>query len=326
MAPVSVESYDQVARICESRHDFLLTTSSPDGDAVGSMLAFGLALKHHRKKVLIFSPEPFPENLEFLSGMDLVTTQLPPTSFDALIVMDTGSSNLLFHGNRKIWENLSTCVINIDHHPDNDLYGSLNLVFPESASTGEIVFHLISHLKWEISPQIAECLLTALMADTGAFRYPNVTSTTLKMAAELVEKGASNAKIARQLYASASPSYARLLGQIFANLHFEFNGRLAWSILTPEDFKKSSATEDTADKMVEHLDILQDVKVYALLRQFEDGRIKVSLRSRDNFQVNKIAAIFGGGGHAKAAGCQLTGSLQEAESKIVGELRKLLKQ
>lgn len=255
--------------------------------------------------------------------MDLVHDQVPPEPFDALVVMDTGSSKLLFDGNRATWEKISKLVINIDHHPDNDLYGHLNLVFPESASTGEIVCGLLSHLKWEISREMAQCLLTALMADTGAFRYPNVTPTTLKLAAELVAKGASNDQIARKLYASATPADLKLLGKMFLNLQHEMDGKLAWSVLSQSDFKECAASDETADKMVEHLDALRDVKAYALLRGMQDGQIKVSLRSRDRLPVNKIAAQFGGGGHLQAAGCRLSGDLKEAEKKIVNELRKL---
>ncbi len=322
--PVNLGLFEEVGEVLASRNQFFITTASPDGDSIGCMLALGLALKQQGKEPTLFSPEPIPGSLLFLPEVSKIVYEIPARSFDALLVVDTGSSKILFHGNRDLWRKISDLVINIDHHPDNDQFGKLNLVTPEAASTGEIVYQLLTCLKWEINEPIATCLLTSMMADTGAFRYPNVTPATLRMAAELLGKGAKNGVIARQLYSTQSIPYVKLLGQLFNNLQVDLGGKLAWSVLSRKDFEMAGAPEDTADKMVEQLDMLRDVQAFALLRQMGDGKIKVSLRSRDRLPVNKIAALFGGGGHLQAAGCQLSGDLKEAEKKIVTELRALL--
>jgi phosphoesterase RecJ-like protein len=319
---VSIRLCDEVGSILQGKQTFLLTTASPDGDAVGSMLALAMALVQHEKEAHIYLPEPLPDNLNFLPGKNLLTYSLPPHPVDVLLVLDTGSSKLLFDGNRLLWRKLAGQIINLDHHPDNDRFGDINLVTPQAASTGEIVFRILVHLGWEIDRDMAVCLLTALMSDTGVFRYPNVTSFTYMIASELLSKGINNGEIARNIYASCSPAYVKLLGRMFGNLQLDLDGKLAWSVLSREDFQSANAVEEEADKMVEQLDILKDVKVYALLRETQKG-IKVSLRSRDNIPVNRIAAQFGGGGHVQAAGCRLTGDLKEVEKKIVKELKSL---
>jgi phosphoesterase RecJ-like protein len=309
-----------IEQILEKSSSFFLTTASPDGDSVGSMQALGIALHKRGKKVSLYFPEPVPENLKFLSGKELIVSELPAAPFDVMIVMDTGSSKLLLNGDKNAWRKIARQIVNVDHHPDNDQFGEINYCFPEAASTGEIIFQILTNLKWEITSEIASCLLTAVMADTGIFKYPNVTSTTYSTASSLLKTKINNGEIARQLYASYSYAYAKLLGRMFSNLKKKFDGKLAWSILSQEDFAAAEAAEEDGDKMVEHLDILKDVHAFALFRQMKDGVVKISLRSRNKLPVNKIAALFGGGGHLQAAGCKINASLKEAEEKIVGEL------
>lgn len=321
----SVRLCDDVAEVVKAGNSFVLATASPDGDAVGSMVAFALALKNHDKEASVYLPEALPDNLAFLPGLDLITYNLPAQAADALLIMDTGSSRQLLNGDKNAWRKIGARIVDIDHHPDNDRYGDVNLVIPEAASTGEIVFRVLSHLGWEVDSRMAACLLTALMSDTGVFRYPNVTPFTYMIASELLGKGLDNGKIARNIYSTCTIPYVKLMGRMLGNLQFDLDGKVAWSVLAPEDFKAAGAADDDADKMVEQLDMLNDVKAYALLRQVGNGVVKVSLRSRDDLPVNKIAQQHGGGGHRQAAGCRLTGDLREAEKKIVEGLRSLFK-
>lgn len=314
----------EVAEVIEKSKRFLLTTASPDGDSIGCMLALGLALREHQKEAYLYSPEPVPVNFSDLPAIELIKFQLPADKFDVMIVVDTGASGLLFGGKKETFAKVARTIINLDHHLSNDHFGHLNIIDSSSASTGELVVELLSELKWNINTDMASCLLTSVMADTGAFRYPNVTTGTYEVAAKLLSKGVDNGAIARQLYSTCTIPYVKLLGRMIENLKFEFDGQLAWSVLTLKDFKACEATEDIADKMVEQLDMLRDVKVYALLREWNDGKIKVSLRSRSHYAVNDVAAKFGGGGHRQASGCQLNGNLEQAETRIVTELRTLL--
>lgn len=310
----------QIEQVFKEKNSFFLTTASPDGDSVGSMQALGIALQNHGKKASLYFPEPVPENLNFLPGKNAVVSELPAAPLDVMVVMDTGSSRLLFDGDKRGWGKIAKQIVNIDHHPDNDRFGEINCVLPEAASTGEIIFQILTHLNWEITPDIASCLLTAVMADTGIFRYPNVTDSTYSIASSLLKTKIDNGKIARQLYASYSYPYAKLLGRMFSNLKKKHDGKIAWSSLSQEDFAAAEAAEDEGDKMVEQLDILKEVHVFALFREMKDGIIKISLRSRNNLPVNRIASLFGGGGHVQAAGCKIKSTLKEAEQKVIQEL------
>lgn len=315
----------KVAEALKTHRRFLLTTASPDGDSIGCMLALSFALRARQKDVTIYSPEPVPLNFTGLPGISTIIYQPPTGPFDVMIVVDTGASGLLFDGKKDVLRKIAPLIINFDHHLSNDHFGDLNVVDSDSASTGELIYQLLNELQWDITKDMAVALLTSVMADTGAFRYPNVTPSTYQTAAALLSKGIDNGAVARQIYSNYTVPYVKLLGRMIENLHFEMDGQIGWSVLTAADFDDCGASEETADKMVEQLDMLRDIKVYALLRQWHDGKIKVSFRSRSHFAVNDVAAKFGGGGHRQAAGCHFSGSLEDAEAKVVAELRALFK-
>ena len=136
----------QFEQILKEKNSFFLTTASPDGDSVGSMQGLGLALQNHGKKASLYFPEPVPENLNFLPGKNAIVSELPAVALDVMVVMDTGSSRLLFDGDKRAWAKIAKQIVNIDHHPDNDRFGDINYVLPEAASTGEIIFQILRFL------------------------------------------------------------------------------------------------------------------------------------------------------------------------------------
>lgn len=322
---ISVTACQEIQRVLEEHHSFLITAGdATDGDSVGCMLALGLALKRKEKEVIVYIPGTLPPNLTFLPGQELLRSSVPPRRYEVMLVVDIGSSKRLFDGDKRFWRSLTSTVVNLDHHAGNDRFGDINLIDAAAAAVGEMIFRLLIHMGWEIDPDIATCLLVSVMADTGGFKYPNTSAFTLMVASELLGLGAQIGKIARPLFSTKSPPGMRLLGKMLCSLKEEEGGRLVWTTLTRKDFEEASAPDEEAEKIVEEMDRLRDVKVYCLFRETRDGRIRISLRSRDDIPVNEVAGKFGGGGHTQAAGCFLSSSLESAQELVLKEVRSLL--
>lgn len=301
---------------------------SPDGDAVGSALALLNGLRYLNKNAYLISKDIISENLQFLKsaneGDGLVTT--PSEDTDIVVVVDCGnferiSADLMnFKGN----------IINIDHHVSNDKYGKLNYVDTNAAATAEIIFELLENLNlnFEIDNEeiyeIGTCLYTSLVTDTGAFRHSNVTSRTHKIASKLKEVGVNNTFIYQSLFDNKSFEKIRLIGKSINNMELLFDRKVSL-IKIPKSYGDELGVEvgDTSDIISFGLQI-KGVEVAVLIKETDNGA-KASLRSKNNFDVRKIAEKLGGGGHIKAAGITLNGiSLEEAKDKILEEIEKEL--
>jgi bifunctional oligoribonuclease and PAP phosphatase NrnA len=208
----------------------------------------------------------------------------------------------------------SRVVVNIDHHPDNRRYGTVNWIDVGAAATGEMVYRLLARLGAAVTPSIATNLFTAVHTDTGSFRYSNVTPETFQIAAALTAAGAKPDVVSSALYERRAPDALRLLGESLARVQVSDDGRVAWLALpagaVPERFIE-------AEELVNYPRSIGTVKVACLLRELGGGRVKVSLRAKGEVDVNKIAATFGGGGHANAAGCTLSGPLDGVTRRIL---------
>jgi phosphoesterase RecJ-like protein len=208
----------------------------------------------------------------------------------------------------------SAAVVNIDHHPDNRRYGTVNWVDVGAAATGEMVHRLLGALGAPLTPSIATNLFTAIHTDTGSFRYSNVTPETFRISAELTAAGARPDVVSSALYERRAPDALRWLGDSLSRVRVSEDGRVAWLALpagaVPEAFVES-------EDLVNYPRSIGSVKVACLLRELGGGRVKVSLRAKGEVDVNRIAGAFGGGGHANAAGCTLTGPLDAATRRIL---------
>jgi len=212
-------------------------------------------------------------------------------------------------------------VVNIDHHPDNKRYGTVSWVEVGASATGEMVYDLIKALGLKITPEVATNLFTAIHTDTGSFRYSNTSAKALRIAAELVACGADPALVAGRLYEARRPESLALLGRLLQRIQVSPDGRVAWLPLpagsAPEAFLE-------AEDLVSYPRSIRGVKVGILLKEMGDGRVKVSLRGKGEVAVNALAARFGGGGHANAAGCTVEGSLDEATAKVLSAVTEPL--
>jgi bifunctional oligoribonuclease and PAP phosphatase NrnA len=293
----------------------------PDADVLGTLLALGMALEAAGWTVAYGGPHPVPEPLGFLPGAERYRRLTGVEGrFDLAVLTDCpdpGRTEGLIDSARRA----AGVVVNIDHHPDNRRYGSVNWVDPTAAATGEMVYALIVALGLPVKPAIATNLFTAIHMDTGSFRYSNVTPATFRIAADLVAAGAAPAFVSAQIYERRTPEALEELGRVLGRVQVSPDGRIAWLAL-PAGFVRSVFVE--AEDLVNYPRSIGTVQVAVLLREGEPGTVKVSLRAKGEVDVNRIAARFGGGGHPNAAGCVVSGTLEGATGEVLAAVRQAL--
>ncbi len=317
------DSLGQVVRLIKIHKTFLITTHlNPDGDGLGSESALFQALKKMRKKVMVVNHDPLPGRFEYLVFQKHYRTAdtLPP--LEVCFTLDASDLSRIRNGIKR--EDFGI-IVNIDHHYFNGYFGDYNLVFPGASATGEIVYRLIRALNIKIDRGIAESIYTSISTDTGGFRYSNTSPQILRLAAELVEAGAKPQKINDRIFADYSREALELIRLSLGNVQTHMGGRLASMTLSKEELKKTGASKDDTENLINFLRILQDVKVAFFLHELQDGRIKLSLRSGAGVNVAVIAKAFGGGGHSYAAGALISGPMEKAFRRVFGACRSALK-
>ncbi|UCH81769.1 MAG: bifunctional oligoribonuclease/PAP phosphatase NrnA [Nitrospiraceae bacterium] len=301
---------------------------NPEGDSIGSSLAFALGLKKFGKKyVHVVSKDPVPENLNFLPSSRMIQHKIPKKKYDVAILIDCN------HIERTGFKELNagrTAVI--DHHvlPENagssDFYTSLSASFidPDAAAAGLLVYKVLSALKITFDRNMATNLYTALLVDTGGFRYSNATPEALKVASEMVESGAAPWDISKELYENNPYGAMKLQGLSLSTL--EKKDGIAWITVTRAMFRKTGTGAEDCEEFVDLPRKIKDIEVAIFFRQDGNRSYKVSFRSKGKANVQKIARIFGGGGHVAAAGCMVKGNLKEVQTKVFRAVRKALKE
>ena len=319
----------QIAKfILESKKIGITYHVSPDGDAVGSVLALFNALKSLNKDCYIISKDTLSENLKFLKGSDEITGEItgPVDETDIVVVLDCGnlervSANL---------KEFTGTIVNIDHHLSNDKYGDINYIDSNAAATAEIVFELlnlmgISFVKEDIViKDIGTCMYTSIVTDTGAYRHSNVTERTHKISAVLKKIGVDNTFIYQSLFDNKDFSRIKLIGKALSSMQLILNGKVAL-LEIDKNFTSDLGIDvgDTSDIISYGLQI-KGVEVTLLLKEVEDG-VKASLRAKSYVDVRKIAEVFGGGGHIRASGIKIKNmSMEEAKYEILNEIQKEL--
>jgi len=292
----------------------VLGTVQPDGDLLGSQIGLGLALADAGTPVTLAGPHPVPEVLRFLPGAALVQQwEKAPGPFDLVILVDCpepSRTNGLLEGAR----GPTTRVVSIDHHPDSKRYADVHWVEPAASATGEMVYELIQALGLKLTPEIATNLYTSIHTDTGSFRYSNTTPKALRIVVDLVAHGARPELVAGALYEGRRPEDLGRLAELLARVEVSPDGRVAWLALPA-----GSVTEAfvAAEDLVNYPRSIASVKVALLLREVGPRSVKVSLRAKGEVNVGRIAAAFGGGGHANAAGCTIPRGLAEAREAVL---------
>ncbi|MGE5392758.1 MAG: DHH family phosphoesterase [Candidatus Saccharibacteria bacterium] len=289
--------------------NILLTThEGTDGDDLGSLLAVYQVLAKANKRLTICVKEGVPHNLLFLPENELVNDLYRPGDYDLLITF--GCGKLSRPGFPEVAE-YSGKILNFDHHPDNSLFGTVNLVEPKTAAVAELVYYFLkSSDQVAIDKNIATCLLTGIFTDTGGFKHSNTTSEVLEAAAELMKKGARIDRISSFTIGQKRPQTIRAWSKALENTRFDKDKRMVFSVLTEEDLKDIGATDEDLSGFVELINNIPYAKFALLLRQ--DGElVRGSLRSEPHKRtdVSRIAHSFGGGGHKYASGFRLKGRL-----------------
>lgn len=307
------------------RADCLLigTHQSPDGDALGSSLAFCLYLEQVGKPFEFLCSDPPPQHLAFLPGLNLLRTEPSSTEFDYGVVLDVPTLSRIGRV-RESFEKLSHLAI-IDHHVRLDQPVEVLLLDESASATAVVVARYLKAIGAKITPDIATCLLTGIITDTGSFRFRNVNSECLSLASELMEAGGDFFGINESIFQSRPLSSASLQAKLLTRIQYECDERIAWSFLTFQDFEESGASDAQTEGFANELLSLQPVEIAAFIRESSPGRIKVSLRSRNGIDVSAAARDFGGGGHLAAAGCTFSdATLSSAAHQLIERLKLCL--
>jgi phosphoesterase RecJ-like protein len=315
---------EDVARLIRSKKTFVLTTHvNPDGDGLGAQSALYVALKRLGKKVHIVNHDPLPPRYFFLPFADAYRQSDKIPAHDVCVVMDAGDFTRIREGVRR--EEFKI-LVNIDHHYSNNYYGDYNLVMPKVAATGEVVYRLIQQLKVKIDKPITESIYVSLVTDTGGFRNSNTTPDALRLAAELMEKGANASEVNRKIFSGISKEAMELNRVSLGKIKLYDAGRIGTMTLSQSDLKKTGAVDDDTENLVNQIGKIDTVKISAFLKERTDGRVKLSLRSgNEKVNVANIAKHFQGGGHAYAAGAVLAGPLKTALENVLKVCKKFIK-
>lgn len=299
----------------------IITHENPDGDAIGSSLAMKLALKQLGKEADVIIPE-FPKAFEFLPGINEIKKESEIEEYDLAIALDCSSIKLL-NGFTKYYDNAKVKAL-IDHHSSNTMFADYNYVDQDAPACAQLLLVVFGYFNIEVTREIGTCILAGIITDTGGFKYEGVTADTFRFVADLCEKGIKVSQVYNEVYASQTRAKFELHRIALNRLEFLENGKVAFTYITKADEEKVGAQNGDYDGIVENGRDVEGVEVSIFLRETDKG-IKASLRSSNYVNVSEVAMMFGGGGHIRAAGCNIQGNIEQVKSQIVNRVKCYLK-
>jgi phosphoesterase RecJ-like protein len=325
-------NFQDAIELINKSNDILITThTKPDGDACGCVAAMCEALGALGKNVTPLLLSQVPQWYEFLFtekpamlDEDIKLDELTAGrlgQFDLILIVDTNSRSQLQKFSDYLKQNNAPVLV-LDHHETSDNLGDVELIDRDSAATGMIVLDLLKYAGWPVTGKIAESLFVAVATDTGWFRFSNTNSRAYRISAELIDAGVKPTQIYDHLYLNFSYPRFRLMAGMLDKLELLLDGRFAVMQITRQDFKLTGAAYSDTENLINESHRIESVKVSALFIELKDGRIRCSMRSKGPFDVSKIAAKFGGGGHSMAAGTFLPGPMENAKKLIMTEVSK----
>lgn len=319
-------SLNAVTGAIKKHKSFLITSHiNPEADALGSQLAARELLKALGKRSYCVDNDPVPAHYKFLPGIEGIKNNLKKgADYDAVIVLDcptaarTGRVKKLFKK--------TAPVLNIDHHVSNEMFGDINWVKPHSSSTGEMIYALYKKLGVAISKKTALYIYVAILTDTGSFNYSNTSGVTHDIVSDLLGRGLYPRDISSSIYENKTLSSVRLLGKIVSGIKTAQNGRISYMVCTQGMFKKTGSVPSDTENFVNFAKSIKSVDIAIFIREDLRKRnlFNVSFRSKGNVDVNKLAALFGGGGHQNASGCVVRGSLADVKRKVLRKAKEAL--
>ncbi len=300
----------------------ILTHKNPDGDAVGSVLGLAMAFLEKKKKVDCFFVEPVPKIFNFLPNIKLIKNKIVPQKYDLIILLDcdgferTGIENV-----KNVFVSFDNLLV-IDHHPKSENSDSgesyFAIIDSKASSTAMLVYRFLYEMNIEITKDIANCLLTGIFTDTGSFQHSNTDEETLKAAAELIKKGPRVDKIAKNIFNNKTIPAIKIWGKALSRITTDDSTGMAISYLSKRDIEEHDVSQEDISGLVSIINTISDAKFSLFLTEYDDNKIKGSLRSEDykGIDVSKIAKKLGGGGHKLASGFEIKGNMENSIQKV----------
>ena len=313
--------------LIERSHRVLIASHvDPDGDAIGSQLAFATYLRQLGKEVFMVRDSEVPAKYRFLDGVGAIAhVDSFPDEFavDTAVILECPTLERIGRGGR--WLTGDVKIVNIDHHYESGDFGTVNWIDPTKSSVGEMLFELFDAMGYDMPPEVAEHLFTAIMTDTGRFRYQGTSPRTMEIAGRLIAAGAQPKKITDHVYYRLPASTMKLTGMVMATLEYAADNAVCILTLTNKMLAEAGAESSESDGLVDFTLSTDGVEIGVLLKEQDENSTRVSLRSRDRVNVAELAGVYGGGGHYNASGCTVPMGLAEAKKELIGLMTDALK-
>lgn len=328
MRKMQAKIIDDILRLIRASQNILLSSHhGPDGDSLGSQIAFYLFLKSLGKNVWIYNDGHIPHYFHGFDKIKLVENNpekwiVPQGGFDLGIIFECTSEDRVGDVAKLLTTDMN--LINIDHHRENKNFGKYNLVDIEASSVGEMIYRIFKQAGFEIDMEVAEYIFVAILTDTGRFHFTSTTPESLRVTADLISTGINVKRITDEIYYNSGENQLRLIGEILAKMELFLDGRVCFLTLRRTDLNKHSLKYGDMEGLVEWSMRIRGVKVGALLKDINDDFTKISLRSQGDIDVCKLAQSFNGGGHLNASGCHIDANLDTAKKQLLEQVKVLL--
>ena len=321
-------TFSEIGKAIADHNSFAVVSHvRPDGDAIGSVLALGHALEQLGKSVRYLNNDGCPKSLEFLPGSEKVeiSGEVGVLDVEVAITLDTAAHVRIGEGSLEAIKN-AKLLINIDHHISNPGYGDLSYVDSNSPATGQIIYELLISLGLPVSRISRDSIYVAVSTDTGSFQYPGTTQRTYEMAADLVGRGLNVGKINQLIYDNQPYRRVELMRALLNTLDRSDDGLIVWWDLPMATKNELELMDDDSEGLIDFIRSVQGVVVAVFFEDLDGGKVRVSMRSKDaRVNASEICGVFGGGGHALAAGIRMPGPLEEAREKVLAVIRESVK-
>ena len=310
--------------IKSSKNILIISHLNPDGDTLGSMCGLHSAiLDNYKKKTDMLVMSKVPEIFKFLPYINEakhISEYDKSREYDLVINVDVASYDRMFESEVLFCK--AKCTVNIDHHITNGNYADINYVCPEASSTGEVLYEIMENCGWKISLNTAKGLYTAILTDTGSFRFNNTSEKALATTAKLVALGVSPAEIYKYCYESNGKDHVLFQAYCISNAVFVNNDKIAYIVIYKKDMEKFKVAEDCTEGLTERLRAIKPVEIAFIVKQLSSSMAKISMRS-ESVDISSVCAKFGGGGHKLAAGCMIKTNVEEAAKRVLDEVKTI---